>query len=615
MEIQASPETTRRYQETKLRLEQARARAARRNESREEEYPTPLALAKALDPATVATPALNLICDELVEVERAVNCMLRRRLAFALHRQEMGALEDDGETEQEAWRLAALDVPDEGSTRLIISMPPQEGKSSLTTHYGMLWLLKRYPNLRVGIVSYSEDIARGFSFLSRNDIVSFTGQDGGVDLGMRLRTDGKAAGRWLLAPPHRGGMYAVGIGGSLTGRPLDVMCIDDPVKDYRAADSEAQSEFAWLWWQSVARPRLAPGAPVVLILTRWSEQDLAGRLIAKQREDEQAGLESFDRWRVVNIPAMADHDPAKGEADPLGREPGEFMLSARGRSRSDWLSTKASVNARTWSALYQQRPTPETGDVLQRHWWRRYQNPIWSAQPDGSMLVVECDEVLQSWDMAFKDTKSSDYVVGQVWARRGVEVFLVDQVRNRLTFTDTMAAVRLLTKKWPQARVKLVEDKANGTAVIDSLKREIGAIIPVTPHESKFARASAVAPFVEAGNVLVPEQEIALFDVDELIEECTVFPNGAHDDQVDSLSQALGRFYLGPGQGRVFIRAYKERIEAERPEKQVPPELAGLPTLGQREPDQGLPVCQCPVGQRRFFAGRCVTCQGVQGEE
>lgn len=608
---QTSPEVRRRYREAVLAREQARAAAARRN-AQVSDYPSPMALARALDPGTVQTPALSLIDEALVGVERAVSCMLRRRLAFALHRQEMGAAEDEGETEQEAWRLAARDVPDEGETRLIISMPPQEGKSQATTHYGMLWLLRRYPNLRIGIVSYSEDIARGFSFLSRNDVASFTGVDGGVDLGLKLRVDGKAAGRWLLAPPHRGGMYAVGIGGSLTGRPLDVLCIDDPVKDARGADSSTQSEFAWMWWQSVARPRLAPGAPVILILTRWSELDLAGRLVAKQREDEKAGLGSFDRWKVINIPAQADHDPARGQVDPLGREPGEFMLSARGRSEADWLATKASVTPRFWSAVYQQRPTPDAGDVLKRQWWRRYSSPIWSGQPDGSMRVLECDEVLQSWDMAFKDTKSSDYVVGQVWARRGAETFLVDQVRNRLNFTDTVAAVRLMTAKWPQARVKLVEDKANGTAVIDSLRKEIGGIIPVTPKESKEARASAVAPFVEAGNVALPTADIALFPADELIEEATVFPNGQHDDQVDALSQALGRFYLRPGQGQIFKAFWRDQTAEAAEQEPVPPELAALPRLGR---EQDVQVCRCRPGTRRFFQGRCTVCQGVKPAE
>ncbi len=580
------------------------ARMAATGESALSRFPTPGVLACALDPSTVQTPALELLDRALVDVDVAVSAMLRRRSAFARHHREV-------EDEREAWRLAEREVPQEGEQRLIVSLPPQEGKSQRVSHYGVLWLLRRHPSLRIAIVSYGESVAREFSYLVRNDIAVFDGSDGILDLGLRLRADSKAASRWRLELPATGSVYAIGIGGSLTGRPVDLMVIDDPVKDYRDADSLLLSELAWQWWQSVARPRLAPGAPVIVILTRWHESDLAGRLLAKQAEDERAGLGSFDRWRAINIPAQADHDPALGQTDVLGREPGEFLVSARGRTPAQWEATRAALSPRIWSALYQGRPTPDTGDILRREWWRRYTLPVWSSQPDGSLRVLECDELLQSWDMAFKDTKASDFVVGQVWARRGAESFLIDQVRGRLTFTDTVAAVRLLTAKWPQARVKLVEDKANGTAVIDSLKREIGGIIPITPKESKEARAAAVSPFVEAGNVWLPDKPIALFDVEELVEEATVFPNGAHDDQVDALSQALGRFYLRHGQGQMFMAYMKGQI-AERANTE--PVLAGPKRMPRLGVPQDIPVCRCRPGVQRFFQGRCVVCQGVPAQ-
>jgi predicted phage terminase large subunit-like protein len=474
------------------------------------DYATPGELARALDPNTVQTPALDLIDAALVDVA-AGRC-----------------------------------------DRLIVSMPPQEGKSERTTHVGVLWMLRRNPNLRIGIVSYGEDIARRFSYSIRNDISTFDGSEGVADLGISLRSDTKAAARWNLANPAKGGVYAIGIGGALTGRPLDLLVIDDPVKDYRAADSALLSELAWQWWMSVARPRLAPGAPVIVILTRWHEADLAGRFLAKQAEDEASALPHYDRWRVINIPAQADFDPAKGQSDPLSRQPGEFMLSARGRTNVQWEATKAATSARIWTSLYQGRPSPETGDVLERQWWRRYETPLWTQDPDGSYRIADAKTVIQSWDMAFKDTKSSDFVVGQVWAQRGADVFLVDQVRARLSFSASLAAVRRMTKRWPQAKTKLVEDKANGTAVIDSLKSELGGIIPITPHESKYARASAISPWVEGGNAHLPATPVALFDVEAFIEEATAFPNGAHDDQVDAMSQALGRLLLKPGQGRAF---------------------------------------------------------------
>lgn len=484
-------------------------------------WATPGELAKTLDHTTVQTPALELVDKALVDVE-AGRC-----------------------------------------SRLIITMPPQEGKSTRGSRHGPTWFLQRNPDLRIGLVSYQAQVARRMSQQIRDDILAHCGQEGGVDLGLRLDRDTRAAGRWSLARPNRGGVYAVGITGGLTSIPVDLLIIDDPVKDYRAADSEVQSEAAWDWWQSVARPRLAPGAPVIIILTRWSEKDLAGRLLAKQELDIKNGESDYDEWRVVNIPAQADHNPEKGETDPLGRAPGEFMLSARGRTPAQWRATKTATAPRIWFALYQGRPSPQEGTVFKRSWWRRYERPMWSQQPDGSYQVADVDELMQSWDMAFKDKKTSDFVVGQVWARRGAEVFLLDELRARLSFTDTLAAVRRIRDRWPQCTAKLVEDKANGTAVLDSLRKEIPGLIAVTPHESKYARASAIAPFVEAGNVWVPDPAIALFDVEEYLEELSQFDTGTHDDRVDATSQALARVYLSGGQGVAFTEAWKALADAE----------------------------------------------------
>jgi len=314
------------------------------------------------------------------------------------------------------------------------------------------------------------------------------------------------------------------------------MIIDDPVKDRSEADSATYRQNVWDWWTDVASTRLAPGAPVVLILTRWHDDDLAGRLLA---------AEDGHLWRVINIPAQADHDPAAGETDLLGREPGEYLESARGRTREQWDAIKIRAGSRTWNALYQGRPTPAEGGIFKRGWWQEYDTPRWVVRPDGSCFVPGADEVVQSWDMAFKDTSSSDYVVGQVWARWGVEVFLLDQVCERLSFVDTLHAVRSLSARWPQAVAKYVEDKANGTAVINALSRTVPGLIPVEPDGSKEARASAVSPFVEAGSVYLPAPELAPW-AGAFIEEHAAFPHGAHDDQVDATSQALNRLLLNP---------------------------------------------------------------------
>lgn len=461
-------------------------------------WPTPGALAKAIDPETVQTPALDVI-DEAI-----------------------------------TWAYGTREA------RLIVSLPPQEGKSQRVTKTGSLWALIRDPDLRIGITSYAHSLAEGFGRDIRNWITTFNGDEGMLDLGLRLAKDYGAAGRWRL-DGHRGGLVTVGIGSGLTGRPIDALVIDDPFADAAQADSPRYRERAWSWWQSVGSTRLAPGAPVIVILTRWHEDDLAGRLIA---------AEDGARWRVINIPALADHDPQKGQSDPLGRQPGEWLISARGRTAEEWERIRVQAGTRVFTALYQGRPSPDQGNVWQRHWWRRYHEPLWSQHPDqpGAWLVHDADEVIMSWDMTFKDNKTSgDYVAGQVWARRGARAYLLDQVHKRLSFTDTLTAFVALCAKWPQASRKLVEDSANGPGIIDSLTEKIPGIIPVPPRGSKFSRANAVAPFVEAGNVHLPDQKVALFDVDAFIDEAAGFPNAAHDDQVDACSQALDALLLDLG--------------------------------------------------------------------
>jgi predicted phage terminase large subunit-like protein len=475
-------------------------------------WATPGDLARAIDPKTVQTEALDAIDEALV------------------------------------W---AYSTPE---ARLIISMPPQEGKSQRVTKTGVLWALLQKPDLRFGIVSYAQELAEGFAREIRDWITNNNGDEGSLDLGVRIQRDNGAARRWKLAG-HKGGVNAVGIGSGLTGRPIDALIIDDPFKDSEQADSLYFRDRVWNWWQSTGSTRLAPGAPVIVILTRWHEDDLAGRLIA---------AEDGAQWRVINIPALADHNPAKGQTDPLGREPGTWLQSARRRTTKQWQAIRVRVGTRVFNALYQGRPSPETGDVWKRGWWRRYDTPLWSDAGDGrSNTVHGMDEVIMSWDMTFKDTKSSDFVVGQVWARKGADIYLLDQIHKRLSFTDTLSAFEALVKKWPQATTKLVEDKANGTAVIDTFRKKIPGIVPINPTESKYARANAVAPFIEAGNVHLPSGEAALFDVESLIEEAAGFPNAAHDDQVDATSQAINRLLLRVGQGSAFLQAMKARAAAD----------------------------------------------------
>jgi predicted phage terminase large subunit-like protein len=432
-------------------------------------------------------------------------------------------------------------------------MPPQEGKSERVTKTGSLWKLIRDPETRIGIVSYAQSLAEGFGREIRNWITTHAGDEGTLDLGLRLAPDYGSARRWQL-DGHRGGVVCVGVGAGLTGRPLDLLVIDDPFSGAEEAESAYYRERVWQWWTSVGSTRLSPDAPVILINTRWHEDDLTGRLV---------NAEDGYRWRVINIPALADHDPEKDQTDPLGRDPGVWLDSARRRTIVQWEQIKVQAGTRVFTSLYQGRPSPDAGNVWQRQWWRRYREPLWSQHPDAAeaWIVRDVDEVVMSWDMAFKDTKSSDYVVGQVWARRGADVYLLDQIHKRLSFTDTVVAFAALVAKWPQATRKLVEDKANGTAVINLLKSKIPGIVEVTPKESKYARANAVSPFVESGNTWLPAGDVALFDVDAFIEEAAGFPNAAHDDQVDAASQALAELLLDGTGAQAWLEWAKRKAE------------------------------------------------------
>ena len=461
--------------------------AARTFEPPTRQWATPGDLARQITPKTVQTPALDLIDAAIVKT---------------------------------------INTPD---GRLIVTMPPQEGKSTRVAKDTPIWALTSNPDCRIVTASYAQGLANRNGRAIRNTIATHP------DLGLAIAPDNGSVSEWQISG-RDGGVLSVGVGAGLTGRPADLLIIDDPIKDRKEADSEVFRQNVWDWWTDVASTRLAPGAPVIVILTRWHEDDLAGRLLA---------AEDGHLWQVVNIPAQADHKPGEGETDPLGREPGEFMQSARRRTHQQWEAIRIRSGARTWASLYQGRPSAAEGDILKRDWWKRYDTLLHLERPDGTCIVTGYDDMLISWDLTFKDTKGSDYVVGQVWLRRGVDAYLLDQVRDRMDFPRTVSEFKRLARRWPQATLKIVEDKANGPAVIASLRRKITGIVPEEPQGSKVARANAVAPLIEAGNVWIPTDELAPW-ADDLVEEAAAFPNGKNDDQVDALSQGLNRILLQP---------------------------------------------------------------------
>ena len=423
--------------------------------------------------------------------------------------------------------LEAVDA--KASPRLMITMPPRHGKSELATRRFPAYAFGRNPDLHVISTSYSADLA---SRMNR-DVQRIMDGEAYQELFLETALSGRnlrtvASGSYLRNSDifeivgHRGAYRSSGVGGGITGMGGDILIIDDPIKDRAEADSPTIRAKVWDWYTSTLYTRLSPGGGILLIQTRWHMDDLAGRLLEAGRSGEG------DSWRCVNFPAIAERDEEyrfAGEALHPERFPLERLLAV-----------KQALGSRDWEALYQQRHAPDGGAVFRKE-WVRYWTP--------GDLPGRFEQALISWDMTFKDSEDSDYVVGQVWGRDGARHFLLDQVRGRMGFTATLQAFQNLAAKWPQALEKLVEDKANGPAVIDSLKHKVTGVIPVEPEGGKTARAHAVTPLFEAGNVFIPHPQTCAW-VGDYEAELLQFPAAAHDDQVDATTQALRRFTAVP---------------------------------------------------------------------
>lgn len=418
-------------------------------------------------------------------------------------------------------------VADGEQLSILIEMPPRHGKSMTVTESFPSFYLGKNPDKRVIAAAYSDGLATKFGRLNRNKFNEFS--PGLFDL--RLSESNAAMKDWGVED-HRGGMIATGIGGSITGQGADLMIIDDPIKNMQEASSQKIRDNIWDEWEATLSTRLHDGASLIVIMTRWHEDDLIGRLLAR----------SPRKWIRLRLPAIAED-----EDDLLQREIGEALCPELGFNEKWAEQKKEEVGSRTWAALYQQRPSPAGGNIFKREWIKYYvrseqQKREWGLSDDVAVLPVHFDKLAQSWDCTFKDSSTSDFVAGGVWGRKQANYFLLDVDHRRMGFAETMKAIRSMSDKWPNAKSKYIEDKANGTAIIEMLKDEISGIIPVNPDGGKEARANAVSPLFEAGNVYLPHPNMCSW-VDDLIEELVSFPNAAHDDLVDMTTQALNQLY------------------------------------------------------------------------
>jgi predicted phage terminase large subunit-like protein len=441
-------------------------------------------------------------------------------------------------------------IADGENDRLLVFMPPRHGKTEQVSRRFPAYFLRRHPSKWVGLASYEATLAQDFSRSSRD---AFT-MDGG-----ELRGDSKAVDLWQTT--QGGGMWAAGVGGPLTGKGGHCLIIDDPIKNDEEAASETIRAKHQSWYDATFSTRLEPGGAIVVVQTRWNEADLSGYILAKEALEPEG-------WTILNLAAIAEPEtpnfPESCHVVPDWRREGQALCPER-YDEEALRKIKTRVGSYFWSALYQQRPTPPEGGTFKRSWFKYHCSHDLLGEgvefEDAVPTPLSFSFICLSFDMSFKDEQTSDFVVGQVWGVNGPNAYLLDQVRDRMDFPTALKAVRAMQAKWKQANVTLVEDKANGSAIISTLKQKVAGIVAVEPLGGKVSRANAEAPLVESGNVYIPDPAMASW-VGDFVEEYAAFPNGVNDDQVDAGTQALAK--LSPMMRAVQAPPTEEEREAVR---------------------------------------------------
>ena len=404
--------------------------------------------------------------------------------------------------------------------RLIINMPPRHTKSEFASYILPSWFLGRYPDKKVIQTAHTAELSVGFGRKVRNLVGSDEFQK--VFPGVSLRSDSKAAGRWNTN--HGGEYFAIGVGGAVTGKGADLFIIDDPHSEQDAQLGDISVfDRVYEWYTSGPRQRLQPGGAICLVMTRWSQRDLTGHLIQAMRDREGS-----DEWEVIEFPAILDSGRSTWP---------EFW------PKEELEKIRAAIPAAKWSAQYQQDPTADSSAIVKRDWWRTWE------QED----PPPCEFVIQSWDTAFLKTQRADYSACTTWGvftheggaagELTTNIILLNAFQKRMEFPELKKRAYEEYQQWhPDAFI--VEAKAAGSPLIFEL-RAMG--IPVSEYSpsrgnDKVARVNAVADMFSSGIVWVPRKRFA----EEVIEQFAGFPGAAaHDDLVDSSTQALIRFRQG----------------------------------------------------------------------
>lgn len=443
----------------------------------------------------------------------------RRRLgAFA--RRVFPGYESDAGIEAFVGELEAAAITP--GSRTLIDRPPRHSKSLHVSEMLPAWYLGKFADRRVIAASHSAHLAYTFSRRVRNLIVDPRYPFPGVT----VAGDKAAVSAWDVEGT-RGGYAAVGVGGSPTGIGANLIIIDDPIRNAADADSRTMRDALWEWYQGTIRTRLEPGGSIVVTATRWSDDDLIGRLLAA----EKTGGET---WAHLHSPAIDDD----GHALWPERWPVPELLKI-----------KDAVGSRVWQSQYQGDPQPAEGGTFKRQWWRPYRT-----------LPADVTRAEITVDSAFKDGVANDFSVFALWARDTVgNAYLVRVWRARVQFPELIQmgkqAHAYASARFPTLRVPLVvEDNASGQSAIQVWQRETGIpVVPYKPVGSKISRAEAITPVVEGGRAFVPEPDADNAGwLDDWLTEHDRFPTGSHDDAVDTSTMALSRLTAAPALDPTF---------------------------------------------------------------
>ena len=436
-------------------------------------------------------------------------------------------------------RLANLleDIAYGRKDRICVNIAPRFGKSHLVSFYFPAWFLGNFPDKMVMMVSHTADLAVDFGRKVRNLIASERYIQ--IFPGVALSQDSKSAGRWHTN--HGGSYFAVGVGGAIAGRGADLLLIDDPHNEQDIINGNLDVfDKAYEWFTTGARTRLMPGGACAIIQTRWSLNDLTGRVVKDMVMNEGA-----DQYEVVEFPALLEKEVMDGE--------GNLRVVERSLWPEQWslealLRTKASMPVYQWNAQYQQNPTAEEGAIVKREWWRWWEKDT----------PPKCEFIIQSWDTAFEKHNRADFSACTTWgvwypektpddpASGAANIILLDSFKDRMEFPELKKVALEHYRAWdtPTLPVSLiVEKKASGAPLIYEL-RAMGIVVqeftPSKGHD-KIARLNAVSDMFASGIVWAPQTRWA----EDLVEEVAAFPNGDHDDLVDATTLALMRFRQG----------------------------------------------------------------------